>query len=55
MMDLDKLSDKQLKQLEVEYKRICEAEGDLNGAGADRKVVKQEQAGRPSEQRGSRQ
>jgi low affinity Fe/Cu permease len=31
MMDLDKLSDKQLKQLEAEYKRICETEENGNG------------------------
>lgn len=33
MMNLDGLSDKQLKQLEAEYKRICESEPNGNGHG----------------------
>jgi low affinity Fe/Cu permease len=40
MIDLDKLSDEKLKQLEVEYKRICEI--DDSGSGAGRKAVKEE-------------
>jgi low affinity Fe/Cu permease len=32
MIDLDKLSDVQLKKLEAEYKRICE--DDISGSGA---------------------
>jgi low affinity Fe/Cu permease len=31
MMDLDKLSDQQLKQLEAEYKRICASDEKGNG------------------------
>jgi low affinity Fe/Cu permease len=40
MIDLDKLSDKQLKELETEYKRLCdEAE---RGDEVGRKAVKEE-------------
>jgi low affinity Fe/Cu permease len=42
MMDLDKLSDKQLEQLEAEYKRICGLEDDENGGGAGRNAVEEE-------------
>jgi low affinity Fe/Cu permease len=31
MIDLDKLSDEQLKELEAQYKRICEMEADGDG------------------------
>jgi low affinity Fe/Cu permease len=44
MMDLDKLSDKQLRELEEEYKRICaadEEQGRGNG-GPGHKAVKEE-------------
>lgn len=33
MIDLDKLSDEQLKELEEEYKRICETEEDVDETG----------------------
>jgi low affinity Fe/Cu permease len=44
MMDLDKLSDEQLKELEEEYKRICAADEDQgNGnSGPGHKAVKEE-------------
>jgi low affinity Fe/Cu permease len=34
MIDLDKLSDEQLKDLEEEYKRICASDGDASGKEA---------------------
>jgi low affinity Fe/Cu permease len=40
MIDLDRLSDQQLKELETEYKRICDE--DERGDGADRKAVEEE-------------
>lgn len=33
MIDLDKLSDEQLKELEASYKKICEMDEDGDGAG----------------------
>ncbi|HEX8889592.1 MAG TPA: low affinity iron permease family protein [Pyrinomonadaceae bacterium] len=50
MIDLDKLSDEQLKELEEEYKRICETEVDTDESGdaAALKEVKQELAERES-------
>jgi low affinity Fe/Cu permease len=33
MIDLDKLSDAQLKELEEEYKRICETEAEMGESG----------------------
>lgn len=39
MIDLDKLSDEKLKQLEAEYKRIC-ASHDENEQGTDQKASK---------------
>jgi low affinity Fe/Cu permease len=46
MIDLDKLSDEQLKELEAEYKRICEV--DESGDGAGKKAVEQELVERES-------
>jgi low affinity Fe/Cu permease len=40
MIDLDKLSDKQLKDLETEYKRICDE--DESSVGAGKKAVEEE-------------
>jgi low affinity Fe/Cu permease len=50
MMDLDKLSDAQLKELEEEYKRICATEDTSsgNGSSAGRKAVKEELEDRES-------
>ena len=42
MMDLDKLSDVQLKQLEAEYKRICASDVDGNGNRPGMKAVQEE-------------
>ncbi len=42
MIDLDKLSDKQLRELEEEYKRICADADSENGAGAGREAVSDE-------------
>jgi low affinity Fe/Cu permease len=44
MIDLDKLSDEQLKKLEAEYKRICEVGDDENSDGlrTEKKAVKEE-------------
>jgi low affinity Fe/Cu permease len=41
MIDLDKLSDEQLKRLEEEYKRICEMDED-DAVGTGRATVKKE-------------
>jgi low affinity Fe/Cu permease len=42
MMDLDKLSDKQLRELEAEYKRICDLDEDeSNTNGAGKRAVKE--------------
>jgi low affinity Fe/Cu permease len=40
MIDLDKLSDEQLKDLEEEYKRICASDGDVDISG--KRAVKEE-------------
>ncbi len=50
MIDLDKLSDEELRRLEAEYKRLCEAQG--NGAG--KKAVKHELDKREDGKRGSK-
>ena len=42
MMDLDKLSDVQLKQLESEYKRICKTGQDDDNGKRERKAVQKE-------------
>ncbi len=49
MIDLDELSDQQLKQLEAEYKRICEADEQSNG------TLKRELEERQGEEKGSKQ
>jgi low affinity Fe/Cu permease len=50
MMDLDSLSDEQLKELESEYKRICELDDDeTNGSGAGHRAVKEEMEEREDE------
>lgn len=41
IIDLDELSDEQLKQLEAEYKRLCTS-GDESSNGAGSKAVQQE-------------
>ena len=41
LLDLDRLSDVQLKELEAEYKRMCE-EGQESGAGADKRAIEEE-------------
>jgi low affinity Fe/Cu permease len=41
MMDLDKLSDEQLKHLEKEYKRICDSEPDGAGYHPGRDAVEE--------------
>jgi low affinity Fe/Cu permease len=48
MIDLDKLSDEQLKKLEAEYKRICDADG--NG----QKAVTQELEERGAKKKGKK-
>jgi low affinity Fe/Cu permease len=40
MIDLDKLTDEQLKDLETEYKRICDE--DESGVGVGKKAVEEE-------------
>lgn len=42
MMDLDKLSDQQLKQLEAEYKRICASDESGNGHRPGMQAVQEE-------------
>jgi low affinity Fe/Cu permease len=42
MMDLDKLSDQQLKQLETEYKRICDSEANGDGYHPGQEAVEEE-------------
>ena len=54
MIDLDKLSDEQLKRLEAEYKRICEDEESADGAGADKKAVTDELEERASKKGGGK-
>ena len=46
MMDLDKLSDEQLKKLEAEYKRLCETTGGDEAILEDKHEVEREIAGR---------
>lgn len=49
MIDLDALSDQQLKDLEEEYKRICARDGDDDGVKASHKAVKEEMKERKAE------
>ena len=50
MIDLDRLTDEQLKELEAEYKRICDQDVDISGAGA----VREELAERREKRHGKR-
>ena len=49
MIDLDALSDEQLKELEEDYKRICERGGDGNTGAL--KAIKEEEAERKDERK----
>ena len=42
IIDLDRLSDEQMKQLEAEYKRLCGLDGDGAAGGVGRKATQQE-------------